>query len=172
MIRKIFLILGLLLFLFSCQRPINETPWMECALKYKGKVYEREGGANDPLIVKALVLAGFKAEDIDDNKIGWCASWLGYILHESGITPTYSALGSSYRNFGVRVKARKGAIAITKDDHVAFLVSTRIHKTNSGDCYELLGGNQTDRFQISLYKITDIDEFRMPTKKDLMENHK
>ena len=164
-----FSLLVCFMFIFaSCQKAIEETPWADYALKYKDKVFERDGDENDPMIVKAMVKVGFEADSIDDNKISWCAAWAGFLLGEAGIKPSGSALGASYQKWGVKVKPRKWAIAITTDNHIAFLYSEEIFDTNSGKSYKLLGGNQTNSFKVSYYPVDKVAQFRMPTKNELL----
>ena len=83
-----------------------------------------------------------------DDEIPWCSSFVNWVILQSGLQPTRSAVASSWRGWGVEIRARYGAVIVIiargkKDPgtggsgaHVGFLVR------ETSDCYLILGGNQ------------------------------
>lgn len=92
---------------------------------------------------------------VKDDETAWCASFVGAMLEEAGLDSTKALNARSYNEWGVRVDpedAQPGDIITfwrgSKDGwkgHVGFYVG------KAGSDYRVLGGNQGNAVNISVY---------------------
>lgn len=132
------------------------TPWMAVA---RGEIGTKEvhGDEDNPRVVEYHSTTSLRA---GDDEVPWCASFLGWVLLQSGYVSTRSAAARSYLNYGKKVDCQYGAIAVLQragGGHVAFVVDW------DGAYVTLLGGNQKDAVNESKYARERVLEYRMPT---------
>ena len=128
------------------------TPWMKTALGEVG-VSERRGARRaNKRILEYFKASGFWGKDDSGGKNAWCGSFVAWVMKQHGIKPVAKAFrAKQWITFGkkldqpvygaIGVKSRKGG------GHVAFIVG----KSKDGKEYYMLGGNQDDKVQISIY---------------------
>lgn len=125
---------------------------------------------NHPWIISALT--AMKIENPTDE-MGWCASGLNKILHESGYIGTNSALAKSFLNWGKSIKdsPKLGAICIFFDGenyHATILAQLKIESLNMGESFLCIGCNQGGTIRTSPYLVKTLVDMRYPTKKEMI----
>lgn len=114
----------------------------------------------------ARFLSGELKQKIDPVITPWCAAFVNAILTEVGLPTTGSNLGSSFTSYGRRVKDPKpGDIVVIRGGrhsrtHVGIYVGTEMRGKRR--YVRLLGGNQSNRVQISSYDASKIIAIRRP----------
>jgi len=129
---------------------------MEIAFSQIG-VKEWEGDPTNPEVNKYL-----KAVDLPgDDKIPWCAAFVGWTLNQALFESTQSGLARSYLNWGEEISQpefgsivvlrrgmdpTKGHVGFYLDEYPGFVV--------------LLGGNQMDKVGINFYSKLRVLSYR------------
>jgi uncharacterized protein (TIGR02594 family) len=139
----------------------NDIPWMSIAKKERG-VKEKRGGEN-PRIIEYHAATSLKATE---DEVAWCSAFVTWCLEQAKCKSTKSAWARSYLNYGEVLKQPKyGCILIFsrgKDSgHVGFYMGEDETK------YYVLGGNQGDEVNVSLYAKDNLLGCRWPIKKDV-----
>lgn len=142
-------------------RTHNYAPYhMLVALKEVG-ITEVVGTKHNPRIVEYSKSTGF---EFSDDETPWCSVFANWVCFMAGMERSYSAAARSWLKVGdevaepilgdVVVFERGGVDAWT--GHVAFFVSY----SQSGDYVYVLGGNQNNKVEISMYKASRVLGFR------------
>lgn len=126
---------------------LDAAPWLELARAQIG-VREAPGIANDP-----RVIAYYRDAKVpqSDDRVPWCAAFVGAMLMRSGFKPSGSLMARSYLKWGELLsKPRRGAVAVFErgdapSGHVAFIDDW------SSTVLKCLGGNQGDAVSIASY---------------------
>lgn len=136
---------------------------LEVAESLKDKVREYPGDSHNPVIVEMFKIVTGKPYP---DETPWCAVAVGYVLSKVGLEHTGSMLARSYVDYGKEVNpadVRKGDIVVFKrgnsnwQGHVGFF-----YGFNKPGVYSVLGGNQSNAFNVSDYKIEDLLSIRRP----------
>lgn len=101
-----------------------------------------------------------KLTKVNPKKTPWCAAFVNGILKRNGKKTTNSNAAASFRNYGKKVtKPVKGDIVVFKG-HVGIFVG---FVTKNGKRYvAVLGGNQSNRVQVSYYPAKRVVSYRRP----------
>lgn len=127
----------------------------ELARKEVGTFEWAEG--SNPKVVAYYKDAG--SPEVKDDSVAWCAAFVGSMLNRSGGKGTGKLTARSYLEWGKPVElkdARPGDIVVFKrgkstwQGHVGFFVAV------VGDKIKVLGGNQRDSVNESLYNRSDL----------------
>ena len=137
--------------------------WMEVARKEIG-VKEYSGKLNNnPRIIEYHKTTSLGASS---DEVSWCASFVGWVLIQSGFQSTKSALARSYLKWGYPLsEPRHGAVVVFRRGnnptfgHVGF-----VDKFDAQYIY-CLGGNQSNQVKVSRYKRNTVLGYRWPTPK-------
>jgi uncharacterized protein (TIGR02594 family) len=129
------------------------APWMTIARQEIGQS-ELPKVKHNPRIIQYHATTTLRATT---DETAWCSSFVNWCLQQAGIIGTNSAAAKDWLNWGQSTDAHPGAIAVIYNpaaansrlsrsgNHVGFLVEeTATH-------FILLGGNQSDRVQVSSY---------------------
>lgn len=161
---KTYTFVFLLMFSFSNQsvgeQPVIKKYYIAYAKKYLG-YHERTHRE------EIYELVG-----VDPVEIEWCAAFVNAILHKAGlagseIVSDYPLLARSFLKWGHTVDSpRYGDIMVFErgeswQGHVGFYVGTTI--VNGVEFYEILGGNQKNEINISLYPAHRLIEIKRAT---------
>jgi uncharacterized protein (TIGR02594 family) len=134
-------------------------PWIDVAIQEIG-VREIAGPRTNPRISEYLKTVGLFTGD----ETPWCSAFVNWTMQQAGYHGTSKANARSWLNWGIALDAPKfGAVVVFwRGDpkgglgHVAFYVADR------GDNVLVLGGNQSDMVQASLYPKSRILGYRWP----------
>lgn len=135
--------------------------WYDIAVREMNTgVDEFAGEADNPRIVEYHQATSLKASD---DETPWCSSFVNWCMMKAGQARTNSAMARSWLNWGVpRDQPRTGCVVIFSrppkptSGHVAFF--EKIH----GDRIFVLGGNQSDRVNVSSYAADRLLSYRWP----------
>ncbi len=141
--------------------------WLEIAKKELG-VHEIPGHDNNKRILEYHQATSLKASD---DETSWCAAFVNWVLKQSNIKGTNSALARSFATWGVEIDdCLEGAICVlwrgtkaSATGHVGFCVAGG----KKEGVVKLLGGNQGDKVCISSYPVSRILTIRWPTEAKL-----
>lgn len=90
----------------------------------------------------------------------WCAAFLNSVLKKSGHKTTGSLAASSFRGYGKAVKKPAVGDIVVLKGHVGIFAG---HVNRNGKRYvAVLGGNQSNRVQISYYPARRVVAYRRP----------
>lgn len=141
---------------------MDQPPWLQAAWAAFG-VSEASGSANASDVLAFYREAGHG--EIKDDRVPWCAAFLGAMLKRSGIAGTGSLLARSYLAWGDLMDApRIGAITVLArgDDpnagHVGFLLGQEQNRVF------LLGGNQSDTVSVEAFDAGRVLAYRWPSQ--------
>lgn len=117
------------------------------AFKYIG-LKEIPGQLSNPKIAEWLLEVGLPASD----EYAWCAAAMNGILEESGIHGTGSKLARSYLNWGeVITEPKLGCVTIIERGSEVWMGHVSFYLDSHNGLVYCLGGNQMNRFGISMY---------------------
>lgn len=139
--------------------PKTDFPWLQIAL---GEVGAKEfpGNSDNPRIVEYLHSTNLSAPAKDNDETYWCSAFVNWCVERSGYEGTDSAWARSWLNWGKAIKKpHKGCIVVFKrgsGGHVGFFMGEKEKKIR------VLGGNQSDEVNISLYSKSDFLGYRVP----------
>jgi len=131
--------------------------WVKIGLKEVGTL-EVIGGGSNPRIEYYHKIAGLPwAKD----QIPWCGSAMAYVFNKAQITlPKNPARALSWSKLGIALDIPVvGCVAVKSRDgggHCGIVLAIR------GPYLLLLGGNQSDAFNIKIYRTSSFDWFRYP----------
>jgi len=131
--------------------------WIKVGLKEVGTL-EVIGGGSNPRIEYYHKVAGLPwAKD----QVPWCGSAMAYVFNKAiNKVPRNPARALSWSYFGIAIdRPIVGCVAIKHRDgggHCGIVLAVR------GAYLLLLGGNQTDAFNIKKYRVSSFDWFRYP----------
>jgi len=137
----------------------SETPWMDIA-KHELGISEIMGSKNNPRILEYHDATSLKA---DDDETPWCASFVSWVLRNSGYTDTNSAGAAKYLNYGVKLTYPKyGCIVIYKRTG-----GNHVHFYDHEDAQRIygIGGNQDNEVNIKGYQKSNVLGYVWPIKK-------
>lgn len=132
--------------------------WFDLAFKEMGQ-QEIDGPANNPRIVEYHKATLFKA---NEDAIPWCSSFVCWCFEQAGIESTKSAAAKSWKTWGVKLNDPvEGAVTIIRNSktglyHVGFFVYSL------PETVAVLGGNQRDAVNITVFKNTAVSGYRWP----------
>jgi len=145
-------------------RPVVVPRWIPIALGELGVVEDTRPGQSNGRIEEyhAMTRAGRAHDDV-----AWCASFVSWVLEQSGIRSTRNKAAASYLSWGEECRDYTppfGAVLVfgkrDKDakgsGHVGFCLGV------SGPTVFLLGGNQGDRVSIAPRMLADVVAMRWP----------
>lgn len=123
---------------------------------------EVPGSKSNPRIAKAYACVDGlgNPEMIDDSNVSWCSVMMNYIIQSVGGRGTRSALARSWLLWGKACQPKEGCLMILKrgnstwQGHICFFIR------KEGEYVYGLGGNQSDDFKISRFKLADVLDFR------------
>ena len=115
---------------------------------------------NNPRIVEYFTATSYRASN---DETPWCAAFVNWCLVKSGVAGTKSAAALSFKDWGAATKNPKvGDIAVIDygggRGHVGFIFGFEVR--DKKEYIQLLGGNQDDKVQISLYDRGKFTHFR------------
>lgn len=132
----------------------SEPAWMAVARGEIGQEEVSGARAHNPRIIAYHATTGLRAQT---DEIAWCASFVNWVMLQTGIEGTGSAGAASWLRWGQPCEAQLGAIVVirnqaaagssltTTGNHVGFLLEeTATH-------YVVLGGNQSDMVRRSQF---------------------
>jgi uncharacterized protein (TIGR02594 family) len=131
---------------------LKNAPWMKTALGEIGVAEKAGMHKANPRILEYFKASKFWGKDDSGAKNAWCGSFVAWVMKKNNFKPVAKAYrAKQWKKFGTKIdnpvygaigiKSRKGG------GHVAFIVG----KSEDGDKYFMLGGNQKDKVQISEY---------------------
>jgi uncharacterized protein (TIGR02594 family) len=136
--------------------------WVKIGLKEVG-TREVIGGGSNPRIDYYHKIAGLPwAKD----QVPWCGSAMAYVFQKAiKDTPKNPARALSWSHFGIAIdNPAVGCVAVKRRDgggHCGIVLAVR------GAELLLLGGNQSDAFNIKKYRVSSFDWFRYPKGQSL-----
>jgi len=135
----------------------DNVAWINEARKYIGESELKNG--NSPFIVS--LWKKIKRGGIKDQKVPWCAAFVGAMLENVGIVSSRYESAKSYLTWGVKLNnpVYGCVVVFTRDGggHVGFVVG----KTASGDLL-VLGGNQGDAVNVREFPTARVSGYRYP----------
>jgi len=142
---------------------IRHSDALELAFEYIG-LTEKQGLEHNQEIVSFFHELGYSS--IIDDETPWCAAFVGYILKWSGYKHSGKLNARSYLSVGERVETPElgDIVVFFRGDpagpagHVAFYLG---ESKNNIYC---LGGNQSDKVQVSAYDKAHVLGFRRVSK--------
>lgn len=134
-------------------------PWMGIAMQELGQS-EVLGSNHNPKIVEYLKTTG---SWWNSDETAWCSGFVNWAVSKSNIIGTNSARALSWKNWGNSIsQASYGSIAILDYNngrgHVGFVLGQNLN----GDII-LLGGNQSNMVNLSVFPANEIDGYIYPT---------
>jgi uncharacterized protein (TIGR02594 family) len=135
-------------------------PWLVLAEKEMG-ITEIAGARANARIVEYHKCTSLQATS---DEVAWCSAFVNFIMKMSGNERTNSAAARSWLNFGTPIKIpRYGSIVIfwrgsptSWEGHVGFVVA------EDHDSVAVLGGNQSNKVRVSIYKKSEVLGYRWP----------
>lgn len=135
---------------------MSNPKWVQIALAEQGQA-EVAGKVNNPRIVEYHATTSLKALD---DETPWCASFVSWCFVQAGLNSGRSARALDWEFWGVPLASPVlGAVVTFKRQgggHVGFYMGERDGK------WLILGGNQSNRVSIALYKPADHTSIRWP----------
>jgi uncharacterized protein (TIGR02594 family) len=102
-----------------------------------------------------------KLTGVNPRKTPWCAAFINSILKNSGHKTSGSNLASSFKNYGVPVRNPSQGDIVVLRRHVGIFVG---YVNRNGRRYvAVLGGNQSNRVQVSYYPASKVVAYRRPS---------
>lgn len=143
-------------------RPPSFLPWMVTANREIGQA-EVAGKKANTKILEYFKASGFWGTDDSGASNAWCASFVAWVMKQSGYKPVAKAYrAKQWTIFGQKINAPVyGAIGIKSrkgGGHVAFVVG----RSSDGKHLFMLGGNQEDRVQVKRYPLNVWHTFVFP----------
>jgi uncharacterized protein (TIGR02594 family) len=136
----------------------NKYSWLKIAEGEKG-IKEIKGiSSHTPRILEYHALTTLKAKA---DEVPWCSSFVNWVFNKSSYPITRSAAAKSWLKWGREVPIQYGCLVVLKrtgGHHVGFYTGEK------GDSVYLLGGNQSDKVCVSLYKKSLILSTRFPAE--------
>lgn len=138
--------------------------WMDIAKKEIGQK-EIKGKEHNPRIVEYHKSTSLP-ESMHTDEVAYCSSFVNFIMDQVNLKKTNSPLARSWLKWGAELdEPRYGCVVIFKrglswQGHVGLFVG----ETASG--YKILGANQNDEVNISVYDKKDLLGFRWPLDYD------
>lgn len=138
-------------------------PWLEIAKReWKHGVNEVVGpGEHNPQIIEYHQSTTLKATD---DETPWCSAFVCWVMEQAGYRSTHSAAARSWLRWGKALPGpQAGAIVVyrrgnsTWQGHVGF-----IHNHSDGKLIATLGGNQSNRVNVTLYPKSKVLGYRWP----------
>ena len=171
--------------IFSKNKPLNEMPsyvdmpledtsstftvrtwnvpsWLDVAFGEIG-ILEVVGDKDNPRIIEYLSTVKLPKDMKLHDEIAWCSASHNWCYIQAGLKGTNKANAKSFLNWGIKLdKPKFGCTVIFNrgteawQGHVGFWLDERAGYVVS------LGGNQSNRFGINLYKVSDVEGYRWP----------
>lgn len=143
-------------------KPITTTellPWVTLAETKIGIKETLPNGKVNPFVIECFSRTTYKTKD----QAPWCAAFISYLMHETGLKNHASAGAAEWGNYGVKCELRYGAIVHIQHPgaHVTICVGILNDKEFLG-----LGGNQSNKVCKQVYKISDLRNIRWPVFKN------
>ncbi len=143
-----------------------KVPWVE-TLQGEVGVTETRGARANPRILEYFEASGYWGTDDSGEENAWCGSFAAWVMTQHGYQPPRAAYrAKSWINFGKQIGAPVyGAIGVKSREgggHVSFIVG----KSEDGNTYYMLGGNQGDKIQVRRYPKDVWTHFMIPTDYD------
>ncbi|MBK9327718.1 MAG: TIGR02594 family protein [Sphingobacteriales bacterium] len=146
----------------------RRTPWIDKAKSQIGIKEDLNKDANNPEVVKYLNYDGVPSDMRSTmDKTAWCGAFVNYCLEESGYTgestnplavENWMGMWNNWTD-GVQIdEPEYGALVTFGNNHIGFVVGL----DGKGNLY-VLGGNQDDEVNISIYPIKSNFEYFMPS---------
>jgi len=110
------------------------------------------GEGSNPKVLGYFRDAGH--ENISDDAVPWCAAFVGAMLERSGVKGTGKLTARSYLNWGKPVDlqdAREGDVVVFKRGNSSWQGHVAFYVRHQGNAIHVLGGNQTDQVNITVY---------------------
>jgi uncharacterized protein (TIGR02594 family) len=142
------------------------VPWIE-TLNGEVGVKETLGTAANPRILEYFEASGYWGTDDSGADNAWCGSFTAWVMTQHGYEPPRASFrAKSWINFGKQIAVPVyGAIGVKSREgggHVSFIVG----KSEDGNTYYMLGGNQGDRIQVRDYPKEVWTHFMIPSDYD------
>lgn len=149
------------------EKHTKNAPWMGAALGEIGTKERKGMHKANPRILEYFKASKFWGKDDTGGKNAWCGSFVAWVMKKNNIQPVGKAYrAKEWKNFGKKIdEPVYGAIGIKSGKgggHVAFIVG----RSEDGEKYYMLGGNQDNKVQISEYPIKVWDTFVFPPNHD------
>jgi uncharacterized protein (TIGR02594 family) len=142
-----------------------EPAWLLRARQELG-VHETPGPVSSPKVEAYRAMAGLAGIHGDDSDVPWCAIFVGGMLRQVGIKPSFSAMARSYSHWGNDCPVgTPGAVTVISSSrgptsgHV-FFATGRMTATHVEGC----GGNQSDAVTLAWWPIARIVGSRWPAE--------
>ncbi|MEN6439442.1 MAG: TIGR02594 family protein [Syntrophobacter sp.] len=135
--------------------------WMAIAFGQLG-IREKPGPGDNPEIVEMHQHTTLRAQHDD---VPWCSSFVNSVMDASGHPGTHSAAARSWLQWGAPTSPRYGCIAVISRGanpslgHVGFYLGP---DPADASRFLMLGGNQSDRVDISAFPKSNILGCRWP----------
>jgi len=127
---------------------MTNSPWFDQALKYLGQA-EDPAHHHNQFILDCFSYTSYKAAS---DSVAWCSAFVNRVLAESAFKGTGSAAAVSFADpgYGEACELKQGAILVFQWSNGHHHVGLCHHVVND-DYVAVLGGNQHDRVQISVF---------------------
>lgn len=112
--------------------------------------------SHTPRILEYHATTTLKAKQ---DEVPWCSSFVNWVVERAGYKGTGSAAAKSWAKWGVECPMQVGCLVVLKrtgGHHVGFYTGEK------GDSIYLLGGNQSNKVCVSLFKKSLILSTRLP----------
>ena len=143
----------------------NDPAWLKAAFKEVGTT-EIKGAVHESRILEYHACTGLGA---GDDETPWCASFVCFVMESCNLTSTKSAASLSYLRWG-RELARpvRGCVVIfERVDRNGAVIPNRGHVGfwlgESDGFVEVLGGNQSNKVNVSNYGASRVIGYRWPS---------
>lgn len=137
--------------------------WFEIAKNEKG-TKEIKGETDNPEIVQYFADVGH--DWVKDDETAWCAAFVGSCLEKAGITSTRALNARSYMKWGQKITDPvPGCIVVFKRNNSSWQGHVAFYVGETKDHIKVLGGNQSNEVNVSLYSKEDFLGYRMPKTK-------
>lgn len=139
--------------------PRSGFPWLAIALAEKG-THEFPGDGDNPRVVGYLHSTNLGTPLANQDETAWCSAFVNWCIEKAGYEGTDSAWAKSWLNWGKAItKPVAGCVAVftrAGGGHVGFYMGET--KTS----VRVLGGNQSDEVNESLYPKSRLLGYRLP----------
>jgi uncharacterized protein (TIGR02594 family) len=148
----------------SCHyiKPVTENcpPWLEIAVK-ELLIKEYPGAPDHPRIVQYLKTTTLPSPYDSNDETAWCSSFVNWCMEQASLKGTDNAMARSWQHWGKKLeKPQLGCVVVFKrppnpqSGHVAFYIG------ETPTDIKVLGGNQGDEVNVSLYSKERFLEYR------------
>jgi len=123
---------------------------------------EIKGGEHNPRVVEYHQATSLGASD---DETPWCSSFVAWVVEQAGVVGTNSAAARSWLDWGVPVDTPEpGCIVVLKRGNSSWQGHVGFYAGETESAVEILGGNQSDEVNLTLYPKTRVLGYRVPKR--------